>query len=139
MTKQIDRRFNKDLSTPDPIPQVGIERVQKLMESGRIHRYGEANEDELDVLMLERDYANYMDTRYCTALNSCGCGLFVALKCVGVQPGDAVLTNAFTLAPVPGAIAHFPHRSSRPASQSGEFWGKGAAAFPHAGPHRRYG
>jgi len=106
MTKKLDRKFNKDLSTPDPIPQAGMERVQKLMESGRIHRYGEANEDELDVLMLERDYANMMGTRYCAALNSCGCGLFVALKCVGVKPDDAVLTNAFTLAPVPGAIAH---------------------------------
>ena len=32
--------------------------------------------------------------------------MFVALKCAGVKPGDQVLVNAFTLAPVPGAIEH---------------------------------
>ena len=99
-------RLTKDLSAPDPIPQAGMARVQELMESGRLHRYGEANRDELDVLALEREYADFMGTKYCVALNSCGCGLFVALKCVGVQPNDKVLVNAFTLAPVPGAIAH---------------------------------
>jgi dTDP-4-amino-4,6-dideoxygalactose transaminase len=39
-------------------------------------------------------------------MNSCGSTMFVALKALGVQPGDAVLSNCFTLAPVPGAIAH---------------------------------
>ena len=39
-------------------------------------------------------------------MNSCGCSIFLALKAVGVQFGDQVLMNAFTLAPVPGAIAH---------------------------------
>lgn len=28
------------------------------------------------------------------------------LRCSGVKPGDKVLTNCFTLAPVPGAVAH---------------------------------
>jgi dTDP-4-amino-4,6-dideoxygalactose transaminase len=39
-------------------------------------------------------------------MNSCGSTMFVALKAAGVRPGDRVLTNCFTLAPVPGAIAH---------------------------------
>ncbi len=98
--------FTKDLSTPDPIPQAGIDRALKLMHNGRLHRYGEAKGDELDVLELEREYADYMGMDYCVGLNSCGCALFIALKTVGVQPGDKVLVNAFTLAPVPGAIAH---------------------------------
>ncbi|MEM7131268.1 MAG: aminotransferase class I/II-fold pyridoxal phosphate-dependent enzyme [Chloroflexota bacterium] len=98
--------FTKDLSAPDPIPEAGIVRANNLMQNGRLHRYGEAKGDELDVLELEREYAEYMRMSYCVGLNSCGCGLFVALKCVGVEPGDLVLVNAFTLAPVPGAIAH---------------------------------
>ena len=102
----IDLRFTKDLSAPDPIPQAGIERAVHLMEIGRLHRYGEASGDELDVVALERDYADYMGMNYCVGLNSCGCALFIALKCVGVGPGDKVLVNAFTLAPVPSAIAH---------------------------------
>ncbi len=98
--------FTKDLSAPDPIPVAGMKRVRHLMEIGRLHRYGEAQGDELDVLELEREYADYMGTKYCVGLNSCGCALFIALKAVGVQHGDKVLVNAFTLAPVPGAIAH---------------------------------
>ena len=39
------------------------------------------------------------------AVASGGYALRLALRAVGVGPGDAVLTNAFTLAPVPGAIA----------------------------------
>jgi dTDP-4-amino-4,6-dideoxygalactose transaminase len=39
-------------------------------------------------------------------MNSCGSTMFIALKASGVRPGDRVLTNCFTLAPVPGAIAH---------------------------------
>ena len=101
-----DLSFAKDLSAPDPIPQAGIDRAVHLMEIGRLHRYGEASGDELDVLELEREYADYMGLDYCVGLNSCGCALFIALKCVGVQPSDKVLVNAFTLAPVPGAIAH---------------------------------
>ena len=47
-----------------------------------------------------------MGRKYCAALNSCGSALYVALKCVGVRPGDKVLCNGFTLAPVPGAIVN---------------------------------
>jgi dTDP-4-amino-4,6-dideoxygalactose transaminase len=40
------------------------------------------------------------------AVSSCGAAMFIALKALGVKPGDKVLTSTFTLAPVPGAIAH---------------------------------
>jgi dTDP-4-amino-4,6-dideoxygalactose transaminase len=45
-------------------------------------------------------------SKYCVAVSSCGAAMFLALKALGVQPGDKVLTSSFTLAPVPGAIAH---------------------------------
>lgn len=95
-----------DLSAPDPIPETGIERAVELMRSGRLFRYGEDRSGELEVSALEKEFAEYVGTRYAVGLNSCGATLFVALKCVGVMPGDKVLVNAFTLAPVPGAIAH---------------------------------
>ena len=47
-----------------------------------------------------------MGMHYAVGVNSGGCALFLALKAAGVEPGDRVLVNAFTLAPVPGAIAH---------------------------------
>jgi sulfopropanediol 3-dehydrogenase len=106
--KDCDRSqsLDVDLSQPDPIPEAGISRVCQLMHSGRLHRYGEAGGDELDVLELEKEFAAYLRLKYCVAVNSCGSSLFLALKCAGVSAGDEVLVNAFTLAPVPGAIAH---------------------------------
>lgn len=41
-------RFQKDLKTPDSIPQVGIERAVKLMETGRLYRYNFNSEFEGD-------------------------------------------------------------------------------------------
>jgi dTDP-4-amino-4,6-dideoxygalactose transaminase len=55
---------------------------------------------------LEAEFARQLGVRYCVAMNSCGSTLFVALRAAGVAPGDVVLSNCFTLAPVPGAIAH---------------------------------
>ena len=54
--------------------------------------------------LLEKDYAAYVGSRYCLGLASCGSAISVALKSAGVVPGDKILCNAFTLAPVPGAI-----------------------------------
>ena len=98
--------FGKDLSTPEPIPDDAIDRAVALMRTGRLHRYGEQGSDSPEPSLLERDYAAYVGSRYCVALSSCGAAMFVALKALGVQAGDKVLTSTFTLAPVPGAIAH---------------------------------
>jgi dTDP-4-amino-4,6-dideoxygalactose transaminase len=59
-----------------------------------------------EAALLEEEFAALVGRRYCVAVNSGGCAIYLALKSVGVEAGDAVLVNAFTLAPVPGAIAH---------------------------------
>jgi len=98
--------FGKDLSTPEPIPEEAIERAVDLMRSGRLHRYGEQGSGYSEPSLLEQDYAAYVGSKYCVAVSSCGAAMFIALKALGVKPGDKVLTSTFTLAPVPGAIAH---------------------------------
>ena len=98
--------FGKDLSTPEPIPEGAIERAVALMRSGRLHRYGEQGTGYPEPSLLEQDYAAYVGSKYCVAVSSCGAAMFIALKALGVKPGDKVLTSTFTLAPVPGAIAH---------------------------------
>lgn len=95
-----------DLSEPVPIPSEAIERAVEIMRSGRLFRYGEFKGGSSEVAALEREFADYMNCRYAVAMNSCGSTMFIALKCAGVQPGDQVLVNAYTLAPVPGAIEH---------------------------------
>ena len=98
--------FGKDLSQSEPIPEAAIEQAVALMRSGRLHRYGEQGSGTPEPSLLEQEYAAYVGAKYCVAVNSCGAAMFLALKALGVQPGDQVLTSSFTLAPVPGAIAH---------------------------------
>lgn len=98
--------FGKDLSTPEPIPEDAIERAVALMRTGRLHRYGEQGSGFPEPSLLEQEYAAYLGSRYCVAVSSCGAAMFIALKALGVKPGDKVLTCTFTLAPVPGAIVH---------------------------------
>ncbi len=98
--------LDKDLSEPVSVPETAIGRAIEIMRSGRLFRYGEFRGGSSEVAALEREFANYMGCRYAIAMNSCGSSLFIALKCAGVQPGDHVLVNAYTLAPVPGAIEH---------------------------------
>lgn len=99
-------RLARDLTEPEPIPEEGIARAVELMRSGRLFRYGEAGADQLDVALLEQEFAAFVGRRYCVAVNSGGGALFLALKVLGVEPGAPVLVNGFTLAPVPGAIRH---------------------------------
>ncbi len=100
------QRLTRDLTEPEPIPETGIARAVELMRSGRLFRYGEMGADQLDVSLLEQEFAAFVGRHYCVAVNSGGGALFLALKVAGVQPGDPVLVNGFTLAPVPGAILH---------------------------------
>lgn len=95
-----------DLTQQESIPQSGIDSAVRLMKSGKLHRYGEVGAKPSEVSLLEQEFANSLKARYCIAMNSCGSTMFVALRAAGVKPGDLVLSNCFTLAPVPGAIAH---------------------------------
>ena len=99
-------RLSIDLSQPPDIPELAIARANEVMQSGWLHRYGETLGENSEVSLLEDEFAAYVGSKFCVAANSCGSTMFLALICSGVKPGDRVLMNAFTLAPVPGAIAH---------------------------------
>ena len=95
-----------DLTAQEPIPDAGVKAALALFASGKMHRYGEASGVPAEAALLEAEFAAGIGRRYAIGLNSCGSTMFVALKCLDVGPGDTVLSNAFTLAPVPGAVAH---------------------------------
>jgi dTDP-4-amino-4,6-dideoxygalactose transaminase len=99
-------RLLRNLSAPPPIPEAGIDAAVAVLRSGWLHRYGETLGDASEASMLEAEFAASVGTRYALAVNSCGSAMFLALLCTGIRPGERVLMNAFTLAPVPGAIAH---------------------------------
>jgi len=75
----------------------------ELLELGHLFRYQTATTDVAD---LEREFSRYIGVPYTMACNSGGCGLFLALKAIGVKQGDKVLVNTWTLSPVAGAIVH---------------------------------
>ena len=106
--RPLDLKLNLDLTRQEPISPEGVNAALALMASGKLHRYGETGGQPSEASLLEQAFAQEMGARYCVAMNSCGSTMFVALKAAGVKPGDRVLTNCFTLAPVPGAIAHAP-------------------------------
>ncbi len=97
--------FKGSFTQQDPIPEEGIAAALEVMRSGRLHRYNLAPGDPGEVGRLEQEFAQYVGAKYALAVASGGYALSTALRALEVQPGERVLTNAFTLAPVPGAIA----------------------------------
>jgi dTDP-4-amino-4,6-dideoxygalactose transaminase len=96
--------FAKPFTRQEPIPEWGIRRAVEIMRSGRLHRYDVDAGEASEVASLEREYAAYQGARYCLACASGGAAIQIALRAAGVRAGEPVLTNAFTLAPVPGAL-----------------------------------
>ncbi len=101
----MDEIFEGSFTQQEPLPEEAVAAALEVLGHGRLHRYnlrpGEAGETAL----LEQEFAAYTGARYCLANASGGAAMSTALRALGVGPGDTVLTNAFTLAPVPGAIA----------------------------------
>ena len=97
--------FSGSFTQQEPIPEAGIEAALAVLKHGRLHRYNVAPGETAETAQLEQEFAAYNGSKYCLAVASGGYAMGSALRAVGVQPGDKVLTNAFTLAPVPGAIA----------------------------------
>ncbi|MSP89081.1 MAG: aminotransferase [Alphaproteobacteria bacterium] len=95
-----------DLGAPPAIPEVARTRVMELLTDGCLHRYAEARNIGEEVSALEREFAAFLGRKYAIGVNSCGSTMFLSLMASGVVPGAKVLMNGFTLAPVPGAIAH---------------------------------
>lgn len=97
--------FGGNFMQQEPIAEEAIAAAVGVMRSGRLHRYNTVGERLSETALLEQEYAAYQGTKYCLACASGGYAMQIALRAAGLRHGEAVLTNAFTLAPVPGAIA----------------------------------
>ena len=101
--RRFDKSFDKSFTQQEPIPEAGIAAAVEVMRSGRLHRYDW--DGEAPTAALERRFAEWQGARHCLAVASGGQAMQIALRALRVAPGAPVLTNAWTLAPVPGAIA----------------------------------
>ena len=120
--REAPKVFRKSFTHQEPISETAITRATEVLRLGKLHRYNVDSGETSEVSMLEAEFAAYMGMRYCLACASCGSAMYLALKSAGVQPGDAILCNAFTLAPVPGMIENAGGRivlvRSAPATRS---------------------
>jgi len=96
--------FRKPFTQQEGIPEAGIKRAVEIMQTGRLHRYNLLPDEVGEVAALEMEYAKWQGADYCVACASGGYAIQLGLRICGVKPGDKVLANAYTLAPVPGAI-----------------------------------
>ncbi|MDU8910531.1 DegT/DnrJ/EryC1/StrS family aminotransferase [Aestuariicoccus sp. MJ-SS9] len=97
--------FTGSFTQQEPIPDDGIAAALEVLRHGRLHRYNTAPGELSETALLEQEFAAQTGAKYCLAVASGGYAMATALRAVGIGPGDKVLTNAFTLAPVPGSIA----------------------------------
>ena len=97
--------FTGSFTQQEPIAEDAIEAAVEVLRSGRLHRYNTVGNELGPVAELEKAYADYQGVTYCLACTSGGYAMATALRALGIGAADKVLTNAFTLAPVPGAIA----------------------------------
>ncbi len=105
MIRQQDRPvFTKPFTQQEPIPEEAIAKAVEVMRHGRLHRYNTLEGEVAEAALLEDEFASYLGVPYCLACASGGYAMHVALRSAGVERGTKVLTNAYTLSPVPGAI-----------------------------------
>ena len=98
-------RFSGSFTQQEPIPEEAIEAAVRVMRTGRLHRYNTAEGETSETDQLEVEFADWLGVPYCLACASGGAAMQLALRAYGVKPGEPVLTNGYTLAPVPGAVA----------------------------------
>jgi dTDP-4-amino-4,6-dideoxygalactose transaminase len=97
--------FTGSFTQQEPIPEAAIDAAVAVMRHGRLHRYNTVAGEAGEVALLEEEFAALTGAKYALAVASGGYAMGCALRAIGVGAGDKVLSNGFTLAPVPGAIA----------------------------------
>jgi len=76
-----------------------VEAVTRVLESGWLTMGNETAK-------FEEMFADYVGAKHAVAVNSCTSGLFLALKALGIGPGDEVIVPSFTFASSVSTIVH---------------------------------
>ena len=97
--------FHKSFTQQEGLPEAAVHAAIRVMRHGRLHRYNRTVGEISETALFESEFARWSGSRHCLAVTSGGYALSCALRALGIGTGEPVLTNAFTLAPVPGSIA----------------------------------
>jgi len=93
----------ESVTTIDAIPDAAIERAVEVLKTGRLHRYNTVADEASEATELEEEFAAYMGSKHCLAVASGGYAMQLSMRALGITKNQPVLTNAFTLSPVPGS------------------------------------
>jgi dTDP-4-amino-4,6-dideoxygalactose transaminase len=79
--------------------------VLEVFESGYLSRYGDPADPRFKgkVIAFEREFAAYTGSRFCQATSSGTSTLLIALRALGVGPGDEVIVPTYTFVASYGA------------------------------------
>lgn len=83
-------------------PLIGLEEITEIidtLQSGWLSRGPKCTE-------FEKRLADFVGSKYAVAVNSCTAALFLALKAMGVGPGDEVITTPLTFVATANVIVH---------------------------------
>lgn len=96
--------FSKPFTQQEGMPEDTIARAVEILQGGRLHRYNTIAGEIAEAALLEEEFAEYQGAKYCVACTSGGYAMQIALRSIGLKHGEKILANAYTLAPVPGAM-----------------------------------
>ena len=102
--ENVMQMFTKSFTQQEALPEEAIAKMAEMLRHGKLHRYNVAEGEDSETSLPEQEYAHWQGSKYCVATASGGQAIQLALRVCGAVPGDQILANAYTLAPVPGAI-----------------------------------
>ena len=88
-------------------------RVCEVLDSGHLTEGGVTRE-------LEEAIKNYIGCNYTIAVSNCTVGLEIALKAVGVGPGDEVIVPGYTFMASPLSVA-ITRRQRKPSAAASSY------------------
>lgn len=100
------KRIDFDNKAFKPVPEEGISLATEAMRNGVMYRYQPKSAEASLTANFEKKFSEYLGIKHAIGVNSCGSAMFIALNIADVQPGDKVLSNAFTFHAVPSVIHH---------------------------------
>jgi dTDP-4-amino-4,6-dideoxygalactose transaminase len=93
-------------SDPHSLDADVVAAADAVLAEGHLFRYDSPSPASSPAACFEREFADFLGSRYAVAVNSCSSAIFLSLTSCGVQPGDEVLIPAFTFVAVPSAVVH---------------------------------
>lgn len=83
-------------------PYIGEEEINEVVDTLRSGWWGTGPKTEL----FEKEFRSYIGSKYAISVNSATAGLHLALKVLGIEPGDEVITTPLTFVSTANVIVH---------------------------------